>query len=335
MLPPNIFERLLREAKAALAAANTDEAVSLVRTRYLGRKGEITTALRQVADLPPAERKAVGVAGNAAKKALEAALGARLGKSESGRIESDLTLPGQKIETGHFHPVTLVLNELTDIFKSLGFSVAIGPEIEDDWHNFEALNQSPDHPARDMQDTFYVSGSEDADGNYRLLPRTHTSGVQIRTMENQDPPVRIIAPGRVYRNENEDATHGAVFHQLEGLMVDETTSFSDLKGILLLAAKRLLGEDVELRFRPSFFPYTEPSAEIDMRSPNVRGGQWIEMGGSGMVHPDVLRRVGYDPEKYQGFAFGIGPDRIAMLKYGLQDVRTLFRPDIRILEQFV
>lgn len=246
----------------------------------------------------------------------------------------DETLPGTRYPQGHPHPISLVVAEIENLFLSLGFSIAEGPEVEDDWHNFAALNMGPDHPARDMQDTFYVKGSEDQRGHFTVLPRTHTSGVQIRSMRLQKPPIRIIVPGKTYRNEAEDATHSAIFTQIEGLMVDRTTTFADLKGILLTMARRLLGEKTKLRFRPSFFPYTEPSAEIDMSTPTVRDGAWIELGGAGMVHPQVLKNVGYDPRQVRGFAFGIGPDRLAMLKYGIDDLRKLYRPDIRILEQF-
>lgn len=335
-MPKPPFKAIVAQAEASLAKVASLAELEVWQTQYLGRKGELTTALRSVGSASVTERQALGHAGNHAKEALQQMLidaRARLA-SQHTRPPIDITLPGTVPELGSRHPVSLVMDELVEIFTAMGFSVAEGPEVEDDWHNFQALNMGPDHPARDMQDTFYVAGSEDSAGNYRLLPRTHTSGVQIRTMENQPPPVRIIAPGLVYRNETEDATHSAVFQQLEGLMVDETTTFSDLKGILLLMARRLLGDDVQIRFRPSFFPYTEPSAEVDVSSPRVRDGAWIELGGSGMVHPEVLKGVGY-AENIRGFAFGLGPARIAMIKYGLQDLRPFFRPDLRILEQFV
>lgn len=335
MPAPHIFDKVLKEALAAVAQAGSAAELQGVQTAYLGRKGELTQALRAVGNAPPAERGKLGQAGNAAKAALEKAIGERSHQFERADIEPvDITLPGSVPALGHRHPVSMVLEELVELFTSLGFSVAEGPEVEDDYHNFEALNMGPDHSARDMQDTFYLAGSETADHTFQFLPRTHTSGVQIRVMEKQDPPVRIIAPGRVYRNETEDATHSAVFHQLEGLMVDPDTTFADLKGMLLMLAKRLLGEDAAVRFRPSYFPYTEPSAEVDMSSPAVRDGAWIELGGAGMVHPDLLKRVGYDPKTVQGFAFGLGPDRLAMMKYGLSDLRPFYKPDIRILEQF-
>lgn len=335
MPAPQVFDKVLKEAVAAVQAAATAEQLEQVRVSYLGRKGKLTVALRAVGDAPPAERGRLGKAGNAAKDTLEKAIVGRGRRFQAASAEPvDITMPGAVPKLGHRHPVSLVMDELVGLFTSMGFSVAEGPEVEDDWHNFEALNIGPDHSARDMQDTFYVDTVDSAKTGYKYLPRTHTSGVQIRVMEKQNPPVRIIAPGRVYRNETEDATHSAVFHQLEGLMVDSSTTFSDLKGILLMLARRLLGEDASVRFRPSYFPYTEPSAEVDMSSPAVRGGAWIELGGSGMVHPDLLKRVGYDPKRVQGFAFGLGPDRLAMMKYGLDDLRPFYKPDFRILEQF-
>ncbi len=337
MAKPERFKQLLEAATAQLAAATTAPQLERLRVKYLGRKGELATALREIAALPERQRRSAGRAGNAAKRRLEqrfrdAAAGLAPGPAESAPV--DPTLPGTPYRRGHIHPITLVLNEIEDIFHGLGFDVVEGPEVEDDWHNFAALNMGPDHSARDMQDTFYVAGSEKADGTFGLLPRTHTSGVQIRTMQERKPPLRILAHGKTYRNENEDATHSAVFHQFEGLMVDETTNFADLKGVLTGALQSLLGAQTKLRFRPSFFPYTEPSAEVDVSSPDLRGGEWLELGGAGMVHPQVLRNAGYDPRRYQGFAFGLGVERIAMLRYGIEDLRTFFRPDVRILEQF-
>lgn len=331
-----LFNELFAAAQSDLAAADSAEAVATVRTAYLGRKGKLTEALRAVGSAAPSERAALGQVGNQTKLKLEQLLRVAADTFSSGVTVGayDLTQPGDVPPRGSKHPITLVLEEISDIFRSLGFSIVDGPEVEDDYHNFEALNIGPDHPARDMQDTFYLAGSEDSHGNFRLLPRTHTSGVQIRTMEQQDPPVRIIAPGRVYRNETEDATHSAVFAQVEGLMVDDQTTFTDLKGILEEMVRRLLGTDAKLRFRPSFFPYTEPSAEIDVSSPHLRGGEWLELAGAGMVHPAVLERVGYDTQQYRGWAFGLGPARIAMLKYGITDLRTFYNPDIRVQEQF-
>jgi phenylalanyl-tRNA synthetase alpha chain len=246
----------------------------------------------------------------------------------------DITAPGRFYPVGHLHPVTQVLNELVGIFESLGYEVADGPEVEDDWHNFEALNMGPEHPARDMQDTFYLTDSN--------LPRTHTSSVQIRYMENHKPPIKIISVGKVHRNENEDATHSWIFHQVEGLVVGEGVTFADLKGTLDLVAKKILGPDTKTRFRPNFFPYTEPSAEMDATCSQCKGAGcrscggtgWLELLGSGMVHPNVLRNMGIDPEKYSGFAFGLGVERIAMIKHNIPDVRYFWHPDTRFLEQF-
>lgn len=337
MAKPERFKPLLEAATVQLAAARTAPQLERLRVKYLGRKGELTTALREIASLPERQRRSAGKAGNAAKRELEQRFrdaAARLATGPAERPPVDPTLPGTPYRRGHIHPITAVLAEIEDIFHGLGFDVVEGPEVEDDWHNFAALNMGPDHSARDMQDTFYVAGSEKADGTFGLLPRTHTSGVQIRTMQERKPPLRILAHGKTYRNENEDATHSAVFHQFEGLMVDETTTFADLKGVLTGALQSLLGEQTKLRFRPSFFPYTEPSAEVDVSSPDLRGGEWLELGGAGLVHPQVLKNVGCDPRRYQGFAFGLGVERIAMLKYGIEDLRTCFRPDVRILEQF-
>ncbi|MDP4000155.1 MAG: phenylalanine--tRNA ligase subunit alpha [bacterium] len=331
MHDPNEFEQLVADAEKALADTKTPDRRSRLATEYLGRNGKLADLIRGIKDVDEADRRKAGIAGNAAKARLEQLFDAAKNESAARPAEPvDVTLPGTSYRLGHYHPVTLVLRELEDIFRGLGFSVVDGPEVEDDWHNFEALNMPVDHPARDMQDTFYLAGSEDR----RLLPRTHTSGVQIRAMEGAEPPIRIITPGLVYRNEAEDATHSAVFHQLEGLLVDDRVTFADLKGVIASAMRALLGADAKIRFRPSYFPYTEPSAEIDMSSPRIRGGEWLELGGCGMVHPQVLRNVKWDPAKLRGFAFGLGPDRIAMLKYGIEDIRSFFAPDVRLLEQF-
>lgn len=309
--------------------AQTLAELEQVRVRLLGRKGELTEQLRQVGQLPAPQRAAAGQAANQVRRQVEGWLAEREQALKQESIQQtaatpvDLTAPGQNLGLGHRHPVSLVLDELVQIFWQMGYQVAEGPEIETDWYNFEALNLGPDHPARDMQDTFYLEG-----GN---LPRTHTSSVQIRYMENHRPPIRIIAPGKVHRNENEDATHSWIFHQLEGLVVDEGISVADLKGTLYQMLQGVLGEGTELRLRANYFPYTEPSVEMDARRP---GGEWLELGGAGMVHPQVLRNVGLDPEKYSGFAFGFGPERIAALKYGVNDVREFWRPDFRFLEQF-
>lgn len=330
------FDKLLDGALERLEQADSAGAVAELRTALLGRKGTLTAALRSVGAADPAERKTLGAAGNRAKKRLEKALQEKADSLQTGPKATpvDISLPGRLPRLGHRHPITLVLDELEHIFTGLGFSISEGPEVEDDWHNFEALNLGPEHPGRDMWDTFYVAGSKDASGNHKLLPRTHTSPVQIRAMERDGVPIRVIAPGRVYRNEAEDATHSAIFYNVEGLMVDDQTTFTDLKGVLTAMVRQLLGEETKLRFRPSYFPFTEPSAEIDVSSPHVRGGEWLELAGAGMVHPNVIKNAGHDPATYRGFAFGLGADRIAMLKYGVQDLRPFYKPDIRLLEQF-
>jgi phenylalanyl-tRNA synthetase alpha chain len=333
-------EAIAEEARAAIARAATSAELEQLRVRYLGRQGVLTRLLRSLGSLPAAERPVVGAAANALKRDLEAWLALRLDETreaerrqERARQRLDLTLPGRRPPRGTLHPLTQVQDEIVRIFIGLGFSVAEGPEIEDDYHNFEALNIPRDHPARDMQDTFYLS--EDT------LLRTHTSPVQIRTMQAQRPPVRIICPGRVYRRDA-DLTHSPMFHQVEGLAVDRDISMGDLKGTLELFAREMFGPRSKIRFRPSFFPFTEPSAEVDVLC-FLCGGEgcrvckqsgWLEILGSGMVHPQVLRNVGYDPEEVTGWAFGMGVERVAMLKYGIDDIRLFFENDLRFLRQF-
>ncbi len=333
-------DAIVREADDALAAARTSAEIEQVRVRFLGRQGALTALLRSLGTLPPEERPLVGGAANDAKRALEAALEARLGEAREAerrqarqRRRIDLTLPGRRPPRGTLHPLTQVNDEIVSIFAGLGFSVAEGPEVETDYYNFEALNIPRDHPARDMQDTFYLS--EDT------LLRTHTSPVQVRTMEAQRPPVRIICPGKVYRRDA-DITHSPMFHQVEGLAVDRHITMADLKGTLALFAREMFGPRSRIRFRPSFFPFTEPSAEVDVVC-FLCGGEgcrvckqdgWLEILGSGMVHPQVLRNVGYDPEEVTGWAFGMGVERIAMLKYGIDDIRLFFENDLRFLRQF-
>jgi phenylalanyl-tRNA synthetase alpha chain len=333
-------EAIAEEARAAIARAGTSAELEQLRVRYLGRQGVLTQLLRSLGSLPAAERPAVGAAANALKRDLEAWLELRLAETreaerrqERARRRLDLTLPGRRPPRGSLHPLTQVQDEIVRIFVGLGFSVAEGPEIEDDYHNFEALNIPRDHPARDMQDTFYLG--ED------ILLRTHTSPVQIRTMQAQRPPVRVICPGRVYRRDA-DLTHSPMFHQVEGLAVDRGISMGDLKGTLELFAREMFGPRSKIRFRPSFFPFTEPSAEVDVLC-FLCGGQgcrvckqsgWLEILGSGMVHPQVLRNVGYDPEEVTGWAFGLGVERVAMLKYGIDDIRLFFENDLRFLRQF-
>jgi phenylalanyl-tRNA synthetase alpha chain len=330
------------EARDAIERADSSADLEALRVRFLGRQGTLTQLLRSLGTLPPEERPVVGAAANEAKRALEALLEARLaevaGRERSRRRAErrlDLTLPGRRPPQGAVHPLTRVHDEIVSIFLGLGFSVAEGPEIETDFYNFEALNIPRDHPARDMQDTFYVG-----DGS---LLRTHTSPVQIRTMRaaRGEMPVKIIVPGRVYRRDVADASHSPVFHQVEGLAVDRHITMADLKGTLELFAREMFGPRSAIRFRPSFFPFTEPSAEVDVRCFMCDGAGcrackdgWLEILGSGMVHPQVLRNGGYDPETVTGWAFGMGIERIAMLKYGVDDLRLFFDNDLRFLRQF-
>lgn len=310
--------------------------VAAIRTKYLGRKSALASLLKGIKDLPATERKQFGADANTLRVEIENRI-LDLEKSTSDKHVTrpiDVTAPGRSYPVGHIHPVNQTLERLTDIFVAMGYEVASGPEVDDDWHNFEALNMGPEHPARDMQDTFYLLEG--------FIPRTHTSTVQIRYMEEHKPPIKIIAPGKVHRNENEDAGHSWVFHQFEGLVIDEGITFADLKGTLEHFAKEIFGPDTKTRFRPNFFPYTEPSAEMDASCPNCKGvgcrtcggTGWMELLGSGMVHPQVLRNMGIDPEKYSGFAFGLGVDRIAMIKHQISDIRLLWHPDVRFLEQF-
>lgn len=321
----------LVEAALQLFAGITDAAqLEQAKARYLGKAGALTEMQKDLGKLPAAERPAMGARFNSAKQQIEAALNAQREKIQSAKLDAqlalealDVTLPGRGIGTGGLHPVTRTLERVEQLFRTIGFEVADGPEIETDYHNFTALNQPENHPARSMHDTFYV---DDA----KHLLRTHTSPIQIRYMETHKPPVKIIAPGRVYRVDS-DATHSPMFHQVEGLWIDEQVSFADLKGVVVDFLRRFFErEDLKVRFRPSFFPFTEPSAEIDMSF----GDGWLEIGGCGMVHPNVLRNVGIDSEQYQGFAFGLGPDRLTMLRYGVNDLRLFFENDLRFLKQF-
>jgi phenylalanyl-tRNA synthetase alpha chain len=328
------------EARAAIGRAGSSSELEAIRVKYLGRSGELTQILKSLGTLPAAERPQVGAAANEAKRELEALLDARLAETlelerrrQRARARPDLTLPGRRPPHGGLHPLTRVRDEIVAVFMGLGFSVAEGPQIETDAYNFEALNIPRDHPARDMQDTFYLSPE--------TLLRTHTSPVQIRTMRAQRPPVRVICPGVVYRRDA-DITHSPMFHQVEGLAVDTNVTMADLKGTLELFAREVFGARSKIRFRPSFFPFTEPSAEVDVLC-FLCGGEgcrvcsqsgWLEILGSGMVHPQVLRNVGYDPEAVTGWAFGMGIERIAMLKYGVDDIRLFFENDLRFLEQF-
>ncbi len=315
------------QARVALEAAESVQALSEQRARFLGRKGSISVLLRGIGELDPAERGRVGQAVNASKarieqwfqtrrRALEAADQARA----LGRQALDVTLPGLAPARGHLHPVTLIEREMAEFFSNLGFSIELGPEVETEYNNFEALNIPADHPSRDMQDTFFVEGGH--------VLRTHTSPVQIRAMSGRQPPFRFIAPGRVFRHDS-DATHYPMFHQIEGFLVDEQVTFGDLKGVLYAFAHRLMGPEIKLRFRAHFFPFTEPSAEMDFSW----RGDWLEWGGCGMIHPQVLENCGIDCERYQGFAFGMGIDRTAMLRFGIPNIHLLFDGDVRVLEQ--
>ncbi len=334
------LHRLREDAFNSLKEARSAEDVLAVRKKYLGRKGPIASLIKELGKYPPDERREAGAEINRVKREIEDEIEALLEgfrqREQEERLKKekiDVTLPGRSIPFGRLHPVTRVLEEVEGIFTSMGFDIAEGPEIETDYYNFEALNIPKNHPARDMQDTFYVSSD--------VVLRTHTSPVQIRVMETQSPPLRVIAPGAVYRRDS-DLTHTPMFHQVEGFMVDERVTFGDLKGVLSAFLQRLFGEGTPLRFRPSFFPFTEPSAEVDIRCVMCKGTGcrvcketgWLEILGCGMIHPEVFRSVGYDCEKYTGFAFGLGIERIAMLKYGIDDIRLFFENDIRFLRQF-
>ncbi|MEJ1248965.1 phenylalanine--tRNA ligase subunit alpha [Denitratimonas tolerans] len=328
------LDTLVDEGLAAIADAGSLDALDAVRVRLLGKSGSVTALLKNLGKLPPDERRAQGERINSVRDRLGEALGARKAALEKVALDArlageriDITLPGRGGERGAAHPVSRALARIVAIFERLGYQVADGPEIEDDWHNFEALNFPPHHPARTMHDTFWFP-----DG--RLL-RTHTSPVQIRTMAGRQPPIRIIAPGKVYRSDS-DQTHTPMFHQVEGLLVDETSSFADLKGTLKQFVDAFFERDFEMRFRPSYFPFTEPSAEVDIAWDRGDGSApgWLEVLGCGMVHPNVLKNCGIDPERYSGFAFGLGVERFAMLRYGVADLRSFFDNDLRFLRQF-
>ena len=334
------LQQLETSALAELKKATNEDQAQAVRTKYLGRKGLLTGLLRNIAQVPDAEKRLFGKRCNEVKDLLSAKIDEVLSQQSlltksSGLLKEkiDVTIPGRSVKYGRIHPVIQIRREICAIFTSFGFSIVEGPEVESDYYNFEALNIPKDHPARDMQDTFYIEDN--------IVLRTHTSPVQVRIMEKVQPPVRILSPGRVYRRDS-DVSHTPMFHQIEGLLVDKGVSFADLKGILAAFLKKIFGVDTTLRFRPSFFPFTEPSAEVDIRCVICKGsgcrvcGQsgWLEILGSGMVDPAVFKNVGYDSEEYSGFAFGLGLERIAMLKYGVSDIRLFFENDIRFLNQF-
>jgi phenylalanyl-tRNA synthetase alpha chain len=322
--------RIVESALADFQACADPVALENVKAKYLGKAGALTARLKSLGTLPHGERAAAGARINAAKATLEEALVARRQSIADLKLATqlsadalDVSLPGRGVFIGGLHPLTRTLERIETLFRSLGFDVADGPEIEDDFHNFTALNTPENHPARSMHDTFYVEGG--------LVLRTHTSPIQVRYMETHAPPIRIIAPGRVYRVDS-DATHSPMFHQVEGLWIGDDVSFADLKAVFSEFLRNFFErDDLTLRFRPSFFPFTEPSAEIDMR---FGDGGWLEIAGAGQVHPNVLRAVNIDPERWQGFAFGIGPDRLAMLRYGVDDLRLFYENDLRFLAQF-
>ena len=328
------IEPLKQAALADLRAAPDLAALEQTKGNYLGAQGKFTALMKQLGTLPKEEKPAAGKLINQAKIELESALTDRRAelelKAALPKEPADFTLPGRRHPLGKFHPLTQVTDEIVRAFRKIGFAVADGPEVEDEYHCFDALNTPADHPARDTQDTFYVNAP------CRPLLRTHTSSVQIRVMKSQPPPVRIIAPGRVYRRDNADATHNPTFQQIEGLYVDKGVTVGDLKGTVEFVFRELLGEEVDLRFRPHYFSYTEPSFEIDFSSPLVKkmGKDWLEIAGCGMVHPKVFENVGYDPEIWTGWAFGFGIERIAMIRYGINDIRLFYENDTRFLRQF-
>ena len=323
------LDDIILQAEQAVAAATDPTALDQVRVNFLGKKGLLTEQLKSLGKLPPEEKPKAGQLINQAKQKVQQMINARGELLRAEQIKEklaaeaiDVTLPGRDNDLGGLHPVTRTIARIENFFGDLGFTVKSGPEVEDDFHNFDALNIPEHHPARADHDTFYF--------NPKLVLRTQTSGVQIRTMEVEKPPLRIISPGKVYRNDY-DQTHTPMFHQVEGLMVDKDISFTHLKGILHDFLHNFFEEDLEIRFRPSYFPFTEPSAEVDVKGKN---GKWLEILGCGMVHPNVLRSVGIDPEEYTGFAFGMGVERLTMLRYGVNDLRSFFENDLRFLKQF-
>jgi phenylalanyl-tRNA synthetase alpha chain len=333
------IEPLKAAALAEFAAATDLAGLEQARVNFLGSNGRFTALMKQLGTLSKEEKPAAGKAINVTKAALETAFTGRRSelelKAALPKEPTDFTLPGRRRSVGKLHPLTQVTEEIIRSFRKIGFVVADGPEIEDEYHCFDALNTPADHPARDAQDTFYLAPSADAAQPSSLL-RTHTSSVQIRVMQKQSPPVRIIVPGRVYRRDNADATHNPTFHQVEGLYVDRNVTVGDLKGTVEFVFKELMGPETRIRFRPHYFSYTEPSFEIDFSSALTRkmGKEWLEIAGCGMVHPQVFQNVGYDPEVWTGWAFGFGIERIAMIRYGINDIRLFYENDLRFLKQF-
>jgi phenylalanyl-tRNA synthetase alpha chain len=340
-----ILERELERGLASIAATTSLEGLDQVEIALLGRKSAFSGVQRELGSLPDADRKRVGARTNEVREALRGAVAARRAELEAELDRSileadrvDVTLPGRRLRAGSLHPLTIVQDEVVDIFTRMGYQVVEGPEVETEWYNFDALNIPPDHPARTLMDTIFV----DVEDHPELVLRTHTSPMQIRTMEAQEPPVYVVVPGRVFRNEEITAKNMPVFHQVEGLAVDEGITFADLKGTLETFYRALLGPERQVRLTPSFFPFVEPGAQAEV-SCFVCGGEgcrtcghtgWIEAAGAGMVHPVVLENVGYDPERYTGFAFGMGYDRLAMIRFGIPDIRLLWESDVRFLEQF-
>ncbi len=328
-------------AKDAIAASSNEAEIENLRVQYLGKKGELTAILKQMGSLSPEERPKMGALVNETKQELEDLVSIKRkelkDKAQDEKLKAetiDITMPAKEVKPGKLHPLNTVLDDMINIFQSMGFDVVDGPEVETDYYNFQCLNVPEDHPARDMQDTFYLAEN--------LLLRTQTSAAQIRTMENRKPPIRVICPGRVFRADEVDATHSPVFHQIEGLVVDKGITMCDLKGVLEQFAHEIYGSDTKVKFRPSFFPFTEPSVEVDVTCSECggkgcrvcKGDGWIEILGAGMVHPNVLRSCGIDPDEYSGFAFGIGLDRLTTTRYKISDIRLLFENDKRFLDQF-
>ncbi|NMB29879.1 MAG: phenylalanine--tRNA ligase subunit alpha [Clostridiales bacterium] len=335
------LEQIREQATKELAQTSDIKELDNLRVRYVGKKGELTAILKQMGKLSAEERPVIGQLANEVRNSIDRAISDRLGELKAEATEKqliseaiDVTMPGKKPAIGNKHPLTTVMEEIEEIFTGMGFDIAEGPEVEYDYYNFEALNIPKNHPARDTQDTFYITEN--------ILLRTQTSPVQIRVMENQEPPIRIIAPGRVYRSDSVDATHSPVFHQIEGLVVDKGITMADLKGTLEILAKRLYGDDVKVRFRPHHFPFTEPSAEMDAMCFSChgegcrlcKGEGWIEILGCGMVHPKVLENCAIDATQYSGFAFGLGLERVAMRRYNIDDLRLFYENDLRFLKQF-
>lgn len=335
------LENIRKAALEAISAFNSKAEIEEARIKFLGKKGELTAILKQMGKLSAEERPIIGQLANEVRSDIEKAIAEKSSQIKEEELKQrlndekiDVTMPGKISKLGHKHPLSIVMDEIKEIFLGMGFDVAEGPEVEKDYYNFEALNIPKNHPARDTQDTFYIDEN--------IVLRTQTSPVQIRVMENNKPPIRIIAPGRVYRSDAVDATHSPLFHQIEGLVVDKDISMSDLKGTLETFAKRLYGEDTKIRLRPHHFPFTEPSCEIDVSCfkcggkgcPMCKGEGWIEILGGGMVHPKVLRNGGIDPDVYSGFAFGVGLERLVMFRFNIDDMRLLYENDLRFLQQF-